>query len=151
MFALLLWGYLTAYLGIGRLILLWLRRYLYHRLLLSVLIHLLLVLAGAGVPYFLQAWLYGILELDDYTALQTSNWLWTLAEAADGHLSWTSEAPVAVTLVALFVLVVNLALAAREVEQVRQETPARVCLDELTQHRKRVPAVKRPTSPFEDA
>jgi len=48
MFGLLLWGYLTAYLGIGRLILLWLRRYLHYRLLLPVVIHALLLVAGAG-------------------------------------------------------------------------------------------------------
>ena len=126
MFGLLVWGYLTVYLGIGRLILLWLRRYLYYRLLLPVLIHALLLLAGAGIPYFLQAWLYGVLEMGNYTALQASNWLWTLKEAGDGHLVSTPEVPIVVTVVALVILVVNLVTAAREVEQVRQETPARV-------------------------
>ena len=56
-------GLLTAYLGLGRLILLWLRRFLYYGLLLPILIHDCCCWQAQVIPYFVQGWLYGVLEL----------------------------------------------------------------------------------------
>ena len=137
LFGALLCAYVALYLGLGRLIVLVLRRYLYFGLLLPVLVHVMLVLAGLGLPVFLQAWANGFRGLGEYTALQTPNWAWTLSEASRGRL-WSD--PLALFLVfggALAVLVINLAVAAREVEQERQETPQRVVQDELERHPER--------------
>ncbi|MHB0960944.1 MAG: ABC transporter permease [Pirellulaceae bacterium] len=150
MFGLLLWGYLATYLGIGRLISLWLRRYLYFGWLVPVVIHVALLGTGVGIPYFLQAWFYGFQNFRDYTALQAPNWLWTLVEAADGNTSATLPAAILVAVAALLSFGANLVAAAREVEQVRQEAPARVQLDERELHPERVAVEKRPASPFDE-
>ena len=47
-------------------------------------------------------------------------------EAAEGQMKWTPEVVAAVMLAATCMFIVNLIVAAREVEQVRQETPDRV-------------------------
>ncbi|MHB0960929.1 MAG: hypothetical protein ACYC6N_16575 [Pirellulaceae bacterium] len=84
------------------------------------------------------------------TALQAPNWLWTLVEAADGNASATLPATILVTVAALLSFGANLLAAAREVEQVRQEAPARVQLDERELHPERVAVEKRPASPFDE-
>jgi hypothetical protein len=150
LFGTLLCAYLAAYLGVGRLLVLFLRRYLYFGLLLPVVVHGLLLLFGAALPWFLQAWAFGFDDFDHYTVLQTTDWLWTLIEAGDGNLLATPTAPILVCLGGAVVFVVNLAVAAREVEQVRQATPQRVVQDELALHPERAVQPKKPTSPFDD-
>ena len=82
LFGAMLCAYVAVYLGLGRLIVLVLRRYLHFGLLLPFLVHVLLVLAGLGLPVFVQAWGNGFPGLDEYTALQVPNWAWTLSEAS---------------------------------------------------------------------
>ncbi|MCY2992787.1 MAG: hypothetical protein NTY19_33640, partial [Planctomycetota bacterium] len=149
-FGVVLWGYVTAYLGLGRLCILLFRRYLVFGLLLPLLVHVLLVLAGAAIPTFLQAWWFGLNSFNDYSALQVTNWFWTLGFAADGKLLGTPLVPLMVTLSALAMLLVNLLLARREVEQVRQQTPERVWQDEVERRPELAIAEKQPVSPFED-
>ena len=50
---------------------------------------------------------------------------------------------------AVVIFLVNLAVAAKEVEQERETAPERVVLDELQLHPERA-AEKKPSSPFED-
>ena len=95
-FGALLCAYVAGYLGVGRLIVLGLRRYLHFTLLLPLLIHVLLALGGLGIPFFLQAWIGGFRGSMDYTVLQAPNWGWTLAEAWDGNLWRDPAAPVLV-------------------------------------------------------
>ena len=149
-FGIVLWGYVTGYLGLGRLCILLFRRYLYFGLLLPLLVHVLLVLAGAAIPMFLQAWWFGLNSFNDYSALQMTNWFWTLGYAADGKLMGTPLVPLLVTVFALTMLLVHLLLARREVEQVRQQTPERVWQDELERRPELAIAVKKPASPFDD-
>jgi hypothetical protein len=149
-FALLLWGYLTAYLGVGRLILLWLRRWFYHGVALPLLVHLLLLIAGVGIPLLLQTWLMGFADFGAYTAIQIPNWWWTLAKTAGMSGTVVPEANVVVLLCALIVLAVNMLVAAQEVEQVRMETPVRVQLDEFDLHPERIPVKVVPRNPFAD-
>jgi hypothetical protein len=98
----------------------------------------------------LQAWLFGLNSFNDYTVLQMTNWFWTLGYAADRKLLNEPAVPVVVTLFAVVMLVINLVLARREVEQVRQEIPQRVRQDEWELHPERMPVEKKPTSPFDD-
>jgi hypothetical protein len=151
MYGLMLWSYLTAYLGLGRLVLLWLRRYVYLPVLMPLIVHALLLAVGAVVPFFVQSWLLGFQGMDDYTPLQIPNWFWTLMETGEGNSPAVMTAVIPVVGMAMLMLLVNLAVAAREVEQVRQEAPVRVQLDDLELRPQRPPAKKRPTSPFEDA
>jgi hypothetical protein len=146
----LLCGYLAAYLGAGRLIILVLRRYLYFGLLLPFLVHIILVVLGAALPTFLQAWMLGFSNFDDYSELQAPNWWWTIYEAIDGDMGAYPVVPVLVVGAGLMMFLVNMVLAAREVEQVRQETPDRVMKDEIELHPEKAEVPKVSSSPFDD-
>jgi hypothetical protein len=150
LFGVLLCAYVAAYLGVGRLIALWLRRVLYFGLLLPLVVHVLLLALGVAVPSFLQAWLFGFAEFEDYSVLQAPNWAWTLIEAVDGRVQADPAVPILVVSSAVVIFMVNLVVAAKEVEQEREAAPERVALDELQLHPERAAAEKRPSSPFED-
>ena len=92
----------------------------------------------------------GLDSFNDYSALQVTNWFWTLGFAADGKLLGTPLVPLVVTLSALAMLLINLLLARREVEQVRQQTPERVWQDEVERRPELAIAEKKPVSPFAD-
>ena len=149
-FTLLLCAYVAAYLGVGRLLVLWVRRHLYFGLLLPFLVHAILLFLGAALPTFLQAWVYGFDDFDDYTMLQIPNWMWTLIEAGADDIWATPVAPILVLLGAGAIFFVNLIVAAKEVEEVRQEEPERVRQDELELHPELASEEGKPTSPFDD-
>jgi ABC-type transport system involved in multi-copper enzyme maturation permease subunit len=149
-FGALIWGYVALYLGVGRLLVLLLRRYLVFGLVLPFLVHVLLALFGAALPVFLQAWIMGFANFDSYTELQASNWFWTLIEAADGNILATPAVPLLVIGGGLGMVLIHLVLVAREVEQVRQEEPERVKRDQQELHPEKHSPEKKPTSPFDD-
>jgi len=149
-FTLLLCAYVAAYLGVGRLLVLWIRRYLNFGLLLPYLVHKILLFLGAAVPTFLQAWAYGFDDFDDYTLLQIPNWMWTLVEAGAGNIWATPAAPILVLLGAATIFLVNLIVAAKEVEAVRQEEPERVRQDEVELHPELAPKEQKQTSPWDE-
>ena len=150
MFGVLLCGYVAAYLGVGRMIALWLRRYLYFGLLLPVLIHVLLLALGAGLPLLLQAWLFGFAAFDDYSVLQAPNWAWTLIETLDGNILADPAVLILVVSAGLAVFFANLLIGREEVEQVREAVPPRVIEDDLVLHPERIAGVSKPRSPFDD-
>jgi ABC-type transport system involved in cytochrome c biogenesis permease component len=150
LFGALVCAYVAGYLGVGRLLVLGLRRFLNFGLLLPFVIHVLLVLIGMAVPFFLQAWLQGFAIRNDYTVLQVTNWAWTLYQAAENKLGTTPEAPIVILLGSLAIFLVNLVVAAREIEQVRQEAPERVVRDDIELHPERAVQPKPPTSPWDE-
>jgi hypothetical protein len=150
LYGVLLCGYVAAYLGVGRLIALWLRRFWHFGLLLPVLVHVLLLALGAGLPLLLQAWLFGFAEFADYSVLQITNWAWTLIEALDGNIIADPAVPIVVVSAGLVVFFVNLLVGREEIEQVREAVPARVIEDDLQLHPERAPAANKPTSPFDE-
>lgn len=150
LFGVLLCGYLAAYLGVGRLVALWLRRYLYFGLLLPVVIHVLLLALGAGLPLLLQAWLFGFAEFEDYSVLQAPNWIWTLIETLDGNILADPAVPILVVSAGLVAFFVNLLAGREEVEQVREAVPLRVLQDDEALHPERIAKAKKPSSPFDD-
>ncbi len=149
-FSVLTCAYVAAYLGVGRLLVMVIRRYLYFGLLLPFLTHVILALLGAALPTFVQAWWLGFADFDDYTALQVINWFWTLLEAGDGDIMATPVVPILVLLGAAVIFLVNLIAAAREVEEVRQEAPHRVRQDDLELHPELAIEERKPTSPWDD-
>lgn len=144
------WAYVTAYLGAGRLIVLWLRRFLHFGLLLPFLVHLVLLIAGAAIPFFLQLWVIGHVNNADYTLLQVTNWIWTLGLAVDGRSLLPTGVFPAVAVFAIVVLKINLILARQEVVATRQATPERVQQDELELHPERALAAQKPASPWDE-
>ncbi|NLF69379.1 MAG: hypothetical protein GX575_10040 [Candidatus Anammoximicrobium sp.] len=150
LFAAMLCSYLAAYLGVGRLLALWLRRYVYFGLLLPALIHVLLLALGAGLPLLLQAWLFGFAEFDDYSVLQTPNWIWTPIETLDGNLFADPAVPFLVVSAGLIVFFVNLLVGREEVEQVRESVPLRVLEDDAALRPERAAKAQQAASPFQD-
>lgn len=136
-----LWFYATIYLGLGRLAILGLRRLSDFGLAAAVMIHVLIMVAGCALPYFLGFWQNDFRSVR-YSQLQVSNWVWTLSEATDKAWSMPFKIGIPgfssvlvvpmVTVVGFFamlVLVINLVVAAREIEATRLETPERIRLD----------------------
>ncbi|MFV1963861.1 MAG: hypothetical protein ACC628_00450 [Pirellulaceae bacterium] len=129
LFTLMATGYVAAYLGVARLLVLLFRRIGQTGLFLSFLIAMFLAVLGAALPAILQAWQQGYGRLV-YSVFQTTNWVWTLAECDSGsYFVVSSGVPFIVLGGATAIFVLNLVFARFEVEQVRQETPARVLAD----------------------
>ena len=135
------WFYATIYLGLGRLAILGLRRLSDFGLAAAVMIHVLIMVAGCAIPYFIGFWENDFRSVR-YTQLQVSNWVWTLSEASDKawsipfkvgipgtSLGFVVPMVAVVGLTALVVLGINLAVAAREIEATRLEAPDRIRLD----------------------
>jgi hypothetical protein len=123
-------GYLAIYLGLGKLILGVLRRFDEIRIALRILVHLLLVLLGAGFPWVVQ--LSNVQTRDmGYTLLQVSNPFWTLAHIANyRNQAYVESLCVIVPLAGLLVWLANLPSLWNELRQVRVSQPARVVEEE---------------------
>ena len=128
---LLVCAYVTIYLGIGRLLTLWLRRWFPWGFWLPLLINAALLAAGVAVPLFLQAWITaGVPYMAVNALLQAPNWAWTIDEASNSISVLDLSVVVVLAVIAIPIFLVNLALATEELEQVRQEQPTRFRSDE---------------------
>lgn len=133
-FSLIVLAYVTAYLGVTRLLVLLLRKVQHAGIAVAMLLHIVLLLAGAGIPFFADLALHEF-EESNYTVWQSTNWIMVLYETLDENLLTEPAVPVAVLSGAALIFLVNLILAGREVERVRQETPRRVKEDEQERRR----------------
>ncbi len=121
-------GYLVAYLGVGRLLILLIPRREQYGLLLPFLIQVLLAVGGCAVPFFIASAQRGSRWMA-YSPLQTPNWLWTLTEGLDrSNFDPFVEALVYLSAFGIFLL--NLALTSDEIETVRTAAPTRVLEEE---------------------
>lgn len=144
-------SYVAIYLGLGKLILGVVARLAEVGLALRALVHVLLLLAGGGIPWVVQITNPQTRDLG-YTLWQTSNPVWTLWEYCTRS---TLPAPVASVLVivlptaALVVLGLNLPRLAAELMQARIAKPARVAEEDA---RLAAPVAAAPVraSPWDD-
>jgi hypothetical protein len=148
-FSFLLWSYLALYLGTGRLLFLFLRKYFYAGIAVTFLLEILLIAAGVAFPFFLASALEGF-DWPNYSVLQAPNWMWTFYEVIDNRGTTALLSQLVVHASAIFVFFINVIFAAREVEQVRQETPQRVVEDELELHPEKAEKPAEPRSPWDD-
>ena len=126
--------YVCIYVGLGRLILLLFRRIAPVGILFSFVCVAALAVLGVALPITFDSLLHGFEQLS-YSVLQTPNWAWTLISIAQGRGTLPAPEVFVVLLAgAGVVLLLNLISAAREVEQVRAETPDRVQQDERQRH-----------------
>ncbi len=124
------WGYVVAYLGLGRLLVTALRRVAVVTMLACVLIHALLLLAGSGIPTIIQLMSVD-LRNSGYTLLQVTNPFFSLYEVAfDSQLTEIGNLLVGVPGAAICVLLLNMPGVVRELRQVRVAAPQRVLEDE---------------------
>ncbi|MEK6249023.1 MAG: ABC transporter permease [Planctomycetales bacterium] len=145
-FAALMVGYIICYLGLGNLILAFLRRFTSVTILLSILVQIVLVLLFCLGPMVLMVFTTRSMS-DDFSLLQTTNAFWTLAEFGD-RLRVPDEGPVLLFLVpvaALFFLVVNLRMGTAAIRQTRISQPQRL-IDEQAALKA---ATTRPQSPWD--
>jgi hypothetical protein len=133
-FLLIGWGYVVAYLCLGRLAVALLRQFAVVTMMACVLIHILLVLAGSGIPTTIQ-WMSVAMQHRDYSYLQLTNPFWSLSHIVKGSLP--AEATVLLIVVptaAICMLLANMPSVVRELRQVRSLPPARVLEDEAVLH-----------------
>jgi hypothetical protein len=144
-------AYVAFYLGLGRVVVLALRRVAHFGVVVALLVQALVASLGVILPMLLQALVYWNQPGMDYTWLQVPNWGWTMVEAADrrsfvgshlGHILVVYAAATAMFLV-------NVVLAAQELRQLRLPTPQRV-LEDDRQLRPPPPEPPAPKSPFDD-
>ena len=103
---------------------------------------------GALLPWSLQGFLhwtfnYGYSSFE-YSALQLSNWCWTLIEIANDRAATTDGTVWLLVFTAAAVFLLNFIFAAKEVEEVRLAAPNRVLQDELELHPEAKPAKRSP-------
>ncbi len=145
-------SYVAAYLGVGRLILVFLRRFVWGGLAMAFVIQVFLAAMGAILPFLVQLTALGVSLADEYTLLQTPNWAWTLYAIVDNDLMGRDLVVyLIVPTTAAAVFLVNLILAAREVAAEREQTPQRVLEDELQLHPEKAPKPAGPQSPWDYA
>jgi hypothetical protein len=144
-------SYLAIYLGLGKLILAAVRRFDDIRISLRVLVHTLLILAGAGIPWVLQI-TYPQTRNLGYTLLQITNPVWTLWEyCMRSGPPPTAENVLVLVLpaTALVVWGLNLPGLAAELRQVRIGKPPRVAEADAQLAAAKAPAPVR-ASPWDD-
>jgi hypothetical protein len=143
----LLTSYLIAYLGLGRLAVVGLRRITEVSSLGAFLIQVLVALGGSGLPFVVRT-LNERIRVDDIASLTASSPAWNVPRMLDGSLSSEMEITVlvAVVAVALAVFLVNLTLAGHEARQLRVAAPRRVIEDDQDQQ----PVEQQSTNPWGD-
>lgn len=120
-------SYVIAYLGLGLLLVRFLRRFTAATLFVSVLIQILLVSVGTAAPFILESILDSHTFVQ-YSLLQITNPFWTVVHMTD-RSSFPIEGPVILVLVpfaAFVVFLLNLPGVLHEVRHVRVAKPERV-------------------------
>jgi len=128
------WAYVVAYLGLGCLVVALLRRVAEVTMFASVLLHLLLLLAGSGIPTSIH-WMSLELQGEPYSYIHVTDPIWTLDYI--NERSPVSEEPVLLVVVpaaALCIMLLNLPGLIRELERTPAVLPARVIADDAESH-----------------
>jgi hypothetical protein len=142
-------GYVAGYLGVTRLLVIAARRFTPVAMPATFLCHILALTFGVLIPLFVQGAIAGWNYSDfDYTPLQLPNWVWTMGEALERGAGTTALfAATIVVPVGMVIFFVNFALAAREIQHVRQAAPVRVIEDEAALH----PTQPKKRNPWDEA
>ncbi len=141
-------SYIVIYLGLGRLIVRALQRVAPVGIALSVLVQILLLVAGCGIPLiiYLMSPNRGL----GYTLLQITNPVWTLVEMVDrtgfGH---AETAMLLLAPVAFVIFLLNLPSVAAEVRHVRIAKPLRVAQEDAAAEAQKAPP-RQKTNPWDD-
>ena len=128
-------GYVLAYIGIVRLAIVALRRVTPVGLLATFLCQVIVASGGVLFPLLLQTIIsWGDYTTFGYTMLQLPNYFWTLYEIAERSNFGGWELAIIIGSVGGAIFLLNLLVAAGEVEHVRQQAPQRVLEDERQLH-----------------
>jgi hypothetical protein len=142
-------GYVLGYIGIVRLAVVALRRVTPVGLLATFLVQVIVALCGVLFPLLLQAIVsWGDYTTFGYTLLQLPNFFWTLYEVVERSSFGGAELALIIGSIGGVLFLVNLLVAAREVEHVRQQAPQRVLDDERQVHPQ--PAERKKRNPWDE-
>jgi len=142
------WSYVVFYLGLGKLLISLLRRFAFVSLTAGFLLHIILLLAGCGVPQLISYMTSSLQFGRQYSLLHMTNPFWTLS-ALINQSSQTIEAWTVLLLMgsaAVIVLLLNIKALTVEIQYQRQSLPARVAEEEALLHLEPVPG---PSNPWE--
>jgi hypothetical protein len=148
-FGMLMFSYIVFYLGVARVLIALLRRVTHVSLVLAVLLQVLLVMAGSGIPLSIHLMTPDVRR--DYSLIEISNPFYSLAEVLDAR-DFTFEVSVllgVVPLAAAFMFLLNLPAIVVAVNQVRIAKPKRVAEEDAAIEAQRAPP-PGPTSPFDE-
>jgi hypothetical protein len=155
--AVFIYCYLIIYLGFTRFAMMLFDRFVQGGVFLSALLSILLVLFGVFLPKIIQGIILGALDQTylGYTVLQVTDPFWSIVAIHKNDLTdiggpWLTVPAEGLILVfsAGAMLLLNLVLAAREVDRQREEVPDRV-LEELRELKPNQ-TVAKPSSPWGD-
>jgi len=142
------WGYFVTFLGVGRLLIGFARRYIHVSLTAGALLHILLMMVAIALPqlidYLSNPQRFGV----DYGLLHITNPIWTLIRLTEGGPT-AIDAVLAVPIViasALVVLMLNIRTAWGEIQHQRRALPERVVEEEAILHPAPEP---KPQNPWE--
>jgi hypothetical protein len=140
-------GYVLGYLGFVRLAIIALRQITPIGMLASFLCQVLGVLCGVLFPLLIQSLMsWGNYGTFNYSLLQLPNFWWTLYEIVHRRALGGYDLAVMVGSVGGVIFLINLLVAAREVEHVRQAAPQRIVEDDQALH----PAPRRKRNPWDE-
>ena len=149
MLGVLVLGYTAFYLGLGKLILGAARRLSVVGALTSVLVHVLLLLAGCGIPLVIH--MMSDVRMSGYNLLHVFNPFWSITEVVErrGMLYGPSVASIVATAgLAMFFL--NLRGILEEVRLVRAASPTRVAEEEAARAEVFEQSTQLPRSPWDE-
>ncbi|PQO44308.1 ABC transporter permease [Blastopirellula marina] len=122
-------SYLVIYLGVGRILMMGVRKVGSGDVFLSAIIHLLLLLFGVFVPIIIQLSTYW-LPNDEYSIVQISNPFWTLTSIIDDpNMIWHPELGGAILLLtagAVLMFGLQIIISAKDIVPTSQAAPDRV-------------------------
>lgn len=130
-FGLIGYCYVAIYLGIGKLLVSLSQRLAAVGIVMTVLVQILLLLLGCGVPLIVQL-MSSDLRNSGYSLLHITDPFWTLAEVVDRNTLYGPAVLALVAPVAALVMLCNLPAIAAEVRHVRVAKPQRVAEEDAT-------------------
>ncbi len=146
-FAILSWAYLVTFLGVGRLLINLLRRWMFVPMTAGFLVHVVLLLIAVGVPTVIQLTSRD-LRNSGYSLVQLANPMWTLSTLLDDGAG-AVQADILVLVIpaaALCTLALSVRSVATELLHQRVAPPIRVVEEEAALH----PTTKSgPANPWE--
>jgi hypothetical protein len=143
------YSYVVIYLGLGRVIVNLLQRVAPVGIALSLLVQILLLVAGCGIPLIIYLMSYS--RGDGYTMLQITNPIWTLVELIDSNTGMAYAPAILLTLLpaAVLIFLANLPGIAAEVRHVRIAKPLRVAQEDALAEAQKAPP-RQKTNPWDD-
>ena len=147
-FVVMFWSYFVTFLGLGRLFIGLMRKYIFVSLTAGVLLHLILMLLAVGLPHILDYMSnpqrFGV----DYSLIHITNPAWTLGQVEDKALPEVTLLTIIVTMVAtaIVIFLLNIRTVWGEIQHQRRALPTRILEDEAELH---PDPAEKPQNPWE--